>query len=254
MPYTVHQLATLAGISVRTLHHYDEIKLLSPARGANGYRLYGEPELLRLQQILFFRELELPLEEIAAILAQPDFDVAKALKEHRVKMELKRERLAGLIVTIDKTLAKVAGEREMTDEELFDAFFEEHMEKHEKEYAREAEERWGNTEAYKQSVERTKHLTKDDFKRIAREGDALMKEIAASIESGPASEQTQELIARHYESLRTFYDPSFEMYRGLGQMYVDDPRFRAYFEKYDARLPEFMRDAMRVYCDALEKS
>lgn len=246
--YTVHELAKIAGISVRTLHHYDEIKLLSPKREPNGYRTYGEPELLRLQQILFYRELEFPLEDIAKIIGKKDFDMSAALREHRTQIESKQKRLKRLLGTIDKTLAKLAGEKEMDDDELFEAFWE----KHENEYAAEAEQRWGNTDAYKQSKERTKHLTKEDYKRMAKDGNAFMKTLAACIDSGPTSERTQELIGQHYESLRTFYDPSPELYRGLGQMYVDDPRFRKYFEKYDPRMPEFMRDAMHAYCDTKE--
>lgn len=250
MRYTVQQLADLAGVSVRTLHHYDEIKLLSPQRASNNYRTYGEEELLTLQQILFFRELEFSLEDIAKILAKPDFDMSKALDEHRTEIQKKQLRLVGLLGTIDKTLLKLSGKKEMTDEELFDAFWE----KHEKEYAPEAEARWGHTDAYKQSKERTKHLTKEDYKRMAKDADVFMKDLAKCIDSGPKSAETQKMIAQHYESLRTFYDPTPELYRGLGQMYVVDPRFRAYFEKYDKRMPEFMREAMGVHCEWIEKN
>lgn len=248
MSYSVQALADLAGVSVRTLHHYDEIGLLNPSRQGNGYRTYEETDLLRLQQILFFRELDVPLDEIAAILKKPGFHLQGELKKHRIKIEEKRERLAGLISTIDKTLDKLAGKKEMTDDELFEAFWE----KHEKEYAPEAEKRWGHTDAYKQSKERTKHLTKDDYKRMAKAADTFMKTVAACIDSGPASAETQKLISQHYESLRTFYDPSPELYRGLSQMWVEDHRFRAYYEKYDSRMPEFMRDAVCVYCDGVE--
>jgi DNA-binding transcriptional MerR regulator len=247
MTYTVQQLASLSGVTVRTLHHYDEIKLLSPRREANGYRIYGEPELMRLQQILFFRELEIPLEEIGSILAKPDFDMTSALLQHRAAIESKRLRLGNLLGTIDKTLAKISGEKTMSDDELFDAFWE----KHETEYAAEAEQRWGNTEAYKQSKERTKNYTKEDFKRMAKEGEELTRQIAAAMPSGPASAETQALIQKHYDAIRNFYDPSPELYRGLGKMLAEDARFRAYYEKHDPALPEFMRDAMGVFCDRL---
>ncbi len=249
MSYSAHQLAKIAGVSVRTLHHYDEIHLLSPKRQQNGYRTYGEAELLRLQQILFFRELEFPLEEISTILSKPDFDMAIALKEHRTQIERKRLRLAGLIGTIDKTLAKISGEKEMTDEELFEAFWEKHV----TEYVPEAEQRWGNTEAYRQSKERTKHLKKQDYARMGKDADTLMRMLTKAIDTGSKSEETQKLIHQHHESLRAFYNPTPELYRALGQMYVDDARFRAYFEKYDPRMPEFMRDAMNAYCDVLEQ-
>ncbi len=246
--YTVQQLADLAAISVRTLHHYDEIGLLTPERSAkNDYRVYGEAELLRLQQILFFRELEFPLEDIKVILEKPDFDVAKALSEHRTMLTLKQKRLSDLLATIDKTIAHVTKKKPMEDKEMYGGFTKEEMEA----YAAEAKERWGHTDAYKQSVERTKHFTKEDYKRIGEEGDNLMKRIAAHIHDDPKSDSVQKLIAEHFNNLRTFYEPSVELYRGLGSMYVDDVRFRAYFEKYHKDLPEFMRDAMHIYCDTL---
>lgn len=248
MRYTVQQLADLAGVTVRTLHHYDEIKLLTPERAGNNYRSYGEPELLRLQQILFYRELEVPLEEIAAIIDAPDFDMKKALTEHREKISKKQLRLAGLLGTIDKTLLKLSGKKELSDDQLFDAFWE----KHETEYAAEAEARWGHTEAWKQPKERTKHLTKEDFKRMAKEADAFMTTLASLIDRGPKDAEVQSMIAQHYTSLETFYDPSPELYQGLSELYVNDPRFRANYEKYHARMPEFMREAMLAYCQTLE--
>ncbi len=249
MRYTVQQLADLAGVTVRTLHHYDEIGLLKPERAGNNYRSYGEAELLRLQQILFYRELEVPLEQIAAIIDAPGFDMKKALAEHRAELSKKQLRLAGLLGTIDKTLLKLSGKKDLSDDELFEAFWE----KHETEYAPEAKARFGHTDAWKQSQERTKHLTKEDFKRMAKEADIFMKALAALIDRGPEDAEVQAMIARHYKSLETFYDPSPELYRGLSEMYMNDPRFRATYEKYDARMPEFMRDAMLVYCDRMKK-
>jgi hypothetical protein len=102
-------------------------------------------------------------------------------------------------------------------------------------------------------MERTKHLTKQDHARMAKDAEIFMKALAQCIDSGPTSAKTQKMIGEHYESLRTFYDPSPELYLGLAQMYVDDDRFRAYFAKYDERMPEFMRDAMHAYCDTIEK-
>lgn len=250
MSYTINELATLAGVSVRTLHHYDEIGLLSPGRAANGYRTYGEADLLRLQQILFFRELDFALEDIAQALAKPDFDMAAGLAEHGERLREKKDRLDALLATIDKTLAKLSGKKDMSDDELFDAF----MEKHEKEYAAEAEEQWGGTDAYRQSTERVKKMSKDDLKRIAKAGEELTASIAATMTGGPASTETQALIAKHYDGLRAFYEPTPELYRGLGNMYVDDPRFRAYYERFDPALPEFMRDAMVIFCDSIEGS
>lgn len=247
MAYTVQQLATLAGVTTRTLHHYDEIGLLSPARNnSNGYRQYGESELLKLQQIMFFRELEFPLKEIQEIIKNPNFDMATALSDHRNLIEIKKKRMNALLKTIDKTLTKINKEKNMDDKELYAGFSKEEAET----YAKEAKERWGNTDAYKQSQERAKKMTKEDWARINTETDALLNKIVLNMDKGPKSSEVQAQIAKHYDSLRTFYEPNIEMYRGLADMYVDDKRFSAFYQKYHKDLPAFMREAMRAYCDA----
>jgi len=174
MPYTVQQLASLANVTARTLHHYDHIGLLSPSEiGMNGYRYYGESELLRLQQILFFRELGIPLSEIKTMLDNPGFDIATALAEHRGVIELKRSRMDELITTIDHTISRIKNNISMDDKDLYNGFSHEEGEK----YAEEAKERWGNTDAYRQSQERVKNMTKDDMARIGSENYAPFKKI-----------------------------------------------------------------------------
>jgi DNA-binding transcriptional MerR regulator len=249
MTYTVQQLAMLAGVSVRTLHHYDEIGLLVPARTqSNGYRQYGEEELLRLQQIMFFREIEISLQDITLILDNPKFDTLAALADHRSLIESKRRRMGDLIRTIDKTINKIQKEKNMEDKDLYEGFSKEESEA----YAKEAKERWGNTEAYKQSQERYGKMTDDEKRAIQEAGDLLLKEIVLNMDKGADSDEVQALIARHYDGLRAFYEPGLEMYRGLGSMYVDDSRFAAFFEKYHPDLPMFMRGAMHAYCDGQE--
>lgn len=249
MPYTVAQLATLAGVSVRTLHHYDRVGLLKPSRSAaNGYRTYGEAELLQLQQILFFRELEFPLGEIRRIVTAPGFDMRAALEDQRRLLVLKRKRLTGLMRTIDTTLEKLTKQKPMDDKEMYGSFSKEEMDA----YTEEAKQRWGHTEAWKQSQERTKHWTKEDYKRIAEEGAKFTKVVASHMGEDPASAPVQELIAKHYDALRTFYEPNLVMYRGLADMYVADGRFKAYYEKFAPGLAQFMHDAMHAYCDAQE--
>jgi DNA-binding transcriptional MerR regulator len=246
MTYAINQLAKLAGVSVRTLHHYDEIGLLRPHRSQkNGYRAYGEDELLKLQQILFFRELEFPLADIRRILASPDFDLRRALADQRALIELKKKRLTGLLKTIDKTIQKITHEKRMEDKELYDAFADKDAQR----YAEEAKQRWGHTEAYKQSAERVKKMTKADMAKVKADADALMKEIAAVADQDPASAKVQALITRHYDALRTFYEPSIAMYRGLADLYVADPRFTAYYEAYRPGLALFMQKAMHAFCD-----
>lgn len=249
MSYTVQQLATLAGVTVRTLHHYDAIGLLSPKRnGTNGYRQYGEAELLMLQQIMFFRELEFSLTDIRKILTNPEFDIAAALSDHRKYIMIRQKRMTDLVRTIDKTLKRIKREKSMDDTELYAGFSKEESEM----YAQEAKERWGHTNAYRQSEERVKKLTKADWALMSAETDAMLKEIVRHMGKGPTSPQVQAEIAKHYASLRAFYEPHRELYRGLAHMYVDDKRFAAFYEKYHADLPVFMRDAMLAYSDTLE--
>ncbi len=244
MSYTIQKLATLSGVTVRTLHHYDEVGLLSPTRKKNGYRIYDEHDLLKLQQIMFFRELDFPLLEIRKILSSEKFDEKRALLDHKKLIEAKRRRLAGLVRTIDKTIRRINKETNMKDEELYKAFKE-----HDEKYADEAKQRWGKTDAYKQSQARVAKMSKADMADVQKKADALMKELVENMKFGPKSPEVQKLISQHYANLRIFYEPSLEMYRGLGNMYVDDPRFTAYYEKYAKNLAAFMRDAMHFYCD-----
>jgi DNA-binding transcriptional MerR regulator len=250
MSYSVQQLATIAGVTVRTLHHYDEIGLLKPSRvQGNGYRQYEEKELLKLQQILFFRELDFGPPEIKKIISSPSFDMKQALKDQRNLIELKKKRLSKLIETIDKTINKITNKTTMTDKQLYTDFNTDEQDQ----YAAEAKERWGHTEAYKQSQERVKKMTKEDMARIKKAGEDLTKKISEVMPKGPTSKEAQELIAQHFNGLRAFYEPSYEMYRGLGEMYVADPRFTAYYDKYAKGLAVFMRDAMKHYADTQER-
>lgn len=244
--YTIHQLAELAHISTRTLRYYDQIGLLEPSRrSSNGYRLYGEVELLRLQQILFFRELEFPLEEIMRIMGMPHFNQIAALKDQRRLLGMKKVRLEKLISTITKTIKHMADKTKSTPAELYDAFKDEDV----KHYQAEVKQRWGNSEAYKQSAQRVKKMTKAEMEKIKVDGKAHAQAIADAMSKGPAHPDVQVLIAKSHEGINFFYDCSLEMFRNLGQMYVDDARFSAYYEKFAPGLAVFMRDAITIYCD-----
>jgi DNA-binding transcriptional MerR regulator len=253
MSYTVHQLAQLANVSVRTLHHYDAIGLLHSGRNAkNQYRIYEEADLLKLQQILFFRELDFKLEDIQAILESPNFDMASALGEHKQMILVRRKRLDELVKTIDKTIKKINKENTMEDKELYEGFSKEEMEA----WNKEAEERWGNTDAYKQSKGKYESLTREQKLAMKKAGEDLMEEIVANMGKGAASPEVQALVQRHYDNLRFFYEPNPKLYRGLADMYIGyqgDVRFRAYFEKHHKDLPEFMHNAMIIFVDAMEK-
>jgi DNA-binding transcriptional MerR regulator len=246
MSYTVHQLANLAKTSVRTLHYYDQIGLLKPGFIAqNGYRYYDEPELLRLQQILFFKELEFELSEIKNILDTPGFDIRVALLEQKKLLTLKQKRLEGLTFTIEKTIKKLNEKTNMQDEELYAGFDETEM----KNYAAEAKQRWGHTEAYRQSTERVGKMSKDDITKIKETNNILLKKISEKIKFGAESEEVQKLIKEHYENLRFFYEPNLELYAGLAEMYVSDERFAKYFNQFHPELAQFMHDAMKIFCN-----
>ena len=251
--YTVNKLAKLAGVSVRTLHHYDQIGLLQPNRNEdNGYRLYGSAELSRLQQIMFFKELEFSLEQIKDIIDAPNYDPIAALEEQKKILLAKRTRLNRLIKTIDQMITSAkGGEHKMDDKEIFESFSMEQMEQ----YQEEAKERWGNTDAYKQSQERTKHWTKADYKRIGEEGVKFTKSLADIFKAGAniSDPAVQTWVEKHHAGIETFYDCPLEMYRNLGQMYVDDPRFTKYYDKHAEGLAVFVRDAITYYCDQHDK-
>lgn len=241
MKYTVKKLAHAAGVSVRTLHHYDAIGLLSPAGiENNGYRYYGEEELLRLQQIMFFRELEFPLSKIKQILGAPDFNNLEALESHRAVLLKQKTRLSALIKTIDITIINTKKGVTMNANDMYDGFTKAQMEA----YQKEAEERWGNTDAYKQSVARTKTWSKTKRKAVLEEGQNIEVKLARLIDREVSDPQVQELVATHRANIAHFYDVTDEIYRGLAEMYVADPRFAKHYNDVKAGLADFLSQAM----------
>ena len=243
MSYTVKQLSTLAGVSVRTLHYYDEIGLLKPdAIRTNGYREYGEAAVLALQQILFYRELELSLEEIKAILTRPDFSAVTALEEHRNSLQGRRARLERLIQAVEDTLLHMKGKKNMSDKQLFQAFSEEE----EKKYSEEAE-RMYDPEIVRASQKKWKSYTKEDKQRIGDEGNAAYAAIAAAIPLGADSPQAQAGVELWRKHMDYFWTPNLNQLVGLTELYNSDPRFKANFDKIDPRLAEFMQEAVGVY-------
>lgn len=247
--YTVSQLGDLAGVSVRTLHYYDEIGLLAPSWVAdNGYRYYDEAAVLRLQQILLYRELGLPLAEVGPLLDAPDFDVLAALREHRAALQARIRRLTDLIDTVDNTMRHLMGESNMDEKKLFVGFDEEE----EKRYVAEAREEWG-AEEVDASYRRWNSYSAQQKAAIQAEGSEIYRELAAAMPEGPESPAAQALVARWHDHMRYFYEPSVERLRGLGQLYVDDPRFAANFRELAPGLPEFLNRAITAYCDRLEQ-
>jgi DNA-binding transcriptional MerR regulator len=245
--YTVKQLARIAGVSARTLHYYDEIGLLNPDRNPNnGYRLYPYEALLRLQQILFLRELGLSLDEILVVLDQPGFNLLNALEMHRKALLARQERLAALVQTVDRTINHLKGSIPMDDKQLFEGFSEEQQ----AEYAKEAERRWGSQNV-KESQKRWASYSPEKKKAVLEEGKAIYLDLIASMPLGPSSPQAQACVARWHQNLRNFYEPTKEILLGLGDLYNDDPDFNATFVRMHPDLAPFVREAIKHYCQKL---
>lgn len=244
--YTIKQLAKMAGVTVRTLHYYDEIGLLKPTMRSNtGYRQYGQPELLRLQQILFFKELNFPLDKIGRILDDPDFDQIEALQTHRRWLLQQSERLAVLLQTIDKTILKLTeAEMSLTDEELYEGFTKEQIER----YEREVNEQY-DPELVAESKRRVGKMSKEQWQAIKADGDEVTRLIASLADREPNDPEVQAAIARHHAWIENFYPASADVYRGLGSLYTGNDEFRQTYDKYRPGLADFMQAAMTYYAD-----
>lgn len=251
MEYTVSNLAKLAGVSSRTLRYYDEINLLKPSRiNSSGYRIYGQKEIDRLQQILFLRELEVDLETIIQIMNESNFDQLTALMDHQNKLIQKRARLDKLIETIDKTIAHQKGEFVMSNEEKFEAFKENLVTENENKYGEEIREKYGD-KTVDESNAKLRGMSKEDYEAMEKLGNEIFELLPKALTTGdPASELAQELAAKHKEWL-TFSWPSYskEAHKGLAEMYVADERFKAYYDKVVEGGTEFLRDAIINYVD-----
>lgn len=251
--YKIKQVAELAGVSVRTLHHYDEIGLLKPELAPNGYRLYSEDDFVKLQQILFFKELDFPLDEIKQILNHTDFDHVDTLQKHKRLLEVKKNRLEKIIKTVEDTLHSLKGGNKMSKEKMFDSFSMKEIEEHQKKYEKEVEERWGETDAYAESARRTKNYKEEDWRRIHERSGEITQMFISSMPLGPDSDEAQVACEAHRQHMtESFYTVTLEIYRGLAEMYVADERFTKNIDKAKDGLAAFMREAMIVYCDRAE--
>ncbi|NWF71334.1 MAG: MerR family transcriptional regulator [Chloroflexi bacterium] len=244
------QVADLAQISVRTLHYYDEIGLLRPAKvAANGYRCYDDAALLRLQKILFYREIGLELTQIKAALDSADFDVVTALKSHHKVLAGKIERLHRLIATVETTIKHLSGEEDMPRKRMFEAFSEEKQ----KDYEREARLQYG-PDLVNQSIKRWKSYTQAQKDAIMAEGNQIYNQLTDALEAGTAAtdERVQAILVRWHNHIRYFYEPTLEILRGLGQHYEANPDFAANFQKLHPDLPGYLREGITQYVDTLE--
>lgn len=244
----------MAGISVRMLHHYDKIGLLDPESvSAAGYRLYSDENLDRLQQILFFKELNFPLQEIKIILDSPNFNKKEALETHRQLLLEKKLRLEKIIQSVDKTINSMEGEFKMDKKEILNVFSMTEIEEHQRKYSEEVKEKYGNTSAYKESNEKTSKYTKEDWSNIMKDWDIIYKKLANLMDKNPDDKEVQEYIHQSREHIsKNFYDCTPEIFRGLGEIYVNDERFTANIDKYKTGLSKFLRDAINVYCDNIK--
>ncbi|WP_226683429.1 MerR family transcriptional regulator [Sutcliffiella horikoshii] len=249
MEYTVQKLARLAGVTGRTLRYYDEIGILKPARvSASGYRIYGQAEVDKLQQILFYRELELDLESIQTIINAPSFNEVKALKEHRDKLLTKQKRLEGLIESVDRTLAAKEGSINMSDKEKFEAFKQNRIDENEAKYGKEVRGKYGN-ETMDKSNAKLKGMSKNQYEQGEKLGEEVLKVLNEAFKTGdPAGELAQRAADLHRQWLGFYWDSySKEAHAGLAQMYVDDERFTAFYDKEQPGTAEFLRDAIYIY-------
>jgi DNA-binding transcriptional MerR regulator len=251
--YSVSKLASLAGVSVRTLHLYDEIGLLKPqVRTESGYRKYGEQELLRLQQILLYRELDFALHDIARILDDPEFDVVHALVQHRQALENRKERLSDLLRTIDNTISNLKNGMELTHDELYSGFRKEDVET----FRSEIKNKYGNSTMEK-SESYLKNLGKQGFEQLKEESKTIATQLLGKVKDDPTSDAVQSLIAKHYEIIRKFWgthgerDPQQEAYAGLGDLYVSDERYTTFAGKPNVQYAAFMQKAMKHFASKL---
>ena len=241
--YTVNQLSKLAGVTPRTLHHYDAIGLLKPSRvGENGYRYYGEESVLRLQQILFYRELGMPLDNIKRIMGRRDFDVLGALYSHKEALQKQVTRLNRLIATVDNTIHHLKGTAIMSEKGLFEGFSEEQQE----EYAAEAEKMY-DPETVRESNRKWKSYSATKRESILAEGNAIYTDMIAAMPKGAGSPEVQAIVERWRRHMDYFWTPNLEQLPGLAEMYVNDPRFRANYDAMHPQLAEFMLEAVTVY-------
>ncbi len=241
--FTVKQLSKLAGVTPRALHHYDEIGLLKPSQiGANGYRYYGEEALSKLQQILFYRELDFPLEEIKRITECHDFDLLGALQSHREALQKKAARLNQLLVTVDNTIQPIQGEKLMSQKGLFKGFSEEEQEK----LAQEAEQMY-DPATVRESNRKWKLYSKEKKEAILAEGNQIYLDMIAAMPQGASSVEVQSIVERWRSHMNYFWTPSLDQLLGLASMYGDDPKFKANFDDMHPNLAAFMREAVAVY-------
>ncbi len=251
MEYSINGLSKLAGVSVRTLHYYDEIELLSPKRiSSNGYRVYGQSEVDQLQQILFYRELGVPLNEIKNIIGAKNYDGIAALQSHLSALKSKKEQIELLIENVEKTISATKGEITMNNEEKFEGFKQKLIEDNEKMYGTEIRKRFGN-DTIDASNEKIMGMSREKYDEAEELSRQINETLKLAYEQGdPAGELAQKVCDMHRRWLGYYWNfYSKEAHLGLAQTYVDDPRFAKYYdEKVAEGCAAFFLEAMKIYC------
>lgn len=249
--YSVNHLAKLAGVSVRTLHHYDRLGLLKPSiRTEAKYRLYGSNELIRLQQILFYKELDFSLSEILGILEDPEFNMVTALESHKLALQARQFRLSTLLATIDKTISTLKGERVMlTNEELYEGFPKGQA------YRQEAITKYGDEEV-EASEQNLRQQGKAGFEQLKADQKDISQVLAGLVNQDPTSPVVQQQIARHYANIRGFWGEELcqsknmaKAYKGLAKLYIDDPRFTSQNGRQNPEYATFLNKAIVYFAD-----
>ncbi|WP_373231163.1 MerR family transcriptional regulator [Cohnella sp.] len=249
MEYTVQKLGLLAGVSTRTLRYYDEIGILKPARiNSSGYRIYGLSEVDRLQQILFYRELGVSLEEIKEMVTSPAFDADQALRKHRKRLLEKREQLNLLIANVDLTLAERKGTITMSDKQKFEGFKQKLIDHNEQQYGVEIRAKYG-ADQVDMSNKKIKNMNEKEYAEIERLAENIHSTLAKAFAAGdPAGDLAQKAADLHRQWLSYYWDSySKEAHAGVAQMYVEDERFKAYYDKDQPGIAEFLRDAVVIF-------
>ena len=250
MEYTVLKLAKLAGISTRTLRYYDEIGLLPPMKVTEaGYRLYGEGEVNLLQQILYFRELDVSLTDIKAIVASPTFNRLDTLYTHLADLKARRNQMDCLIQNVEKTILHEKGKIAMSSKEKFEAFKKDLVQKNEEKYGAEVRQKYGDKQA-DESNARMMNLTQEQYEAMQKLAEEILTGLQKAVEQklDPAGEEGQRLAKLHKEWLSfTWSQYSKEAHLGLAQMYVDDERFTAYYDTKVKGCAAFLRDAVKAF-------
>jgi DNA-binding transcriptional MerR regulator len=244
---TIKQISQLAHVTPRTLRYYDQIGLLPPEDiGENGYRYYSDVSLLKLQQILFYRELDMPLEQIKEIMGRENYDLQEALEDHKDQLGKRIIRLQKLITTVDQTLKYLKGEEEMNKKVLFDAFNEEEQEKMEKEAMQ-----MYDPETVKESNRKWKDYSMAEKQKIGEEGNAVYQGFVDAMSKGPDSPEAQACVQRWRDHMNYFWTPNLDQLIGLADLYNDDPRYKKIFDKVHPDLAQFVREAVIIYVNKL---